>query len=77
MPDDVQPGRFGPAARWEQLRDQIHHDVVTQAFDPRVLGTIVAIRRELSDGGLVKRYQTAESDDGVKGSEGLFIACSF
>jgi len=102
-------GLPGPAARWEQLRDQIHHDVVTRAFDaarntftqaygssaldasllliprvgflpatdPRVVGTIAAVRRELSDGGLIRRYQTTETDDGVKGSEGLFIPCSF
>ena len=47
------------------------------ATDPRVMGTIAAIRRELSDGGLIRRYQTGQTDDGVKGSEGLFIACSF
>jgi GH15 family glucan-1,4-alpha-glucosidase len=47
------------------------------ATDPRVLGTITAIRRELSDGGLVRRYSTSETDDGLKGGEGLFIACSF
>jgi len=47
------------------------------ATDPRVTGTIDAIRRELSDGGLVRRYSTSETDDGLKGSEGLFIACSF
>jgi GH15 family glucan-1,4-alpha-glucosidase len=42
-----------------------------------VLGTIAAVRRELSEGGLVRRYSTNQTDDGVKGSEGLFIACSF
>ena len=26
-------GLPGPVLRWEQLRDQIHHDVVTHAFD--------------------------------------------
>ena len=45
--------------------------------DPRVLGTIAAVHRELSDGGLIKRYQTSETDDGLNGSEGLFLACSF
>ncbi len=102
-------GLPGPALRWEQLRDQIHDDVVTHAFDagrntftqaygsaaldasllliprvgflpatdPRVLGTIDAVRRELSEGGLVKRYQTTDTDDGLEGGEGLFIACSF
>jgi GH15 family glucan-1,4-alpha-glucosidase len=47
------------------------------ATDPRVLGTIAAVRRELSEGDLVKRYQTTQTDDGLKGGEGLFIACSF
>jgi GH15 family glucan-1,4-alpha-glucosidase len=102
-------GLPGPADRWEQLRDQIHHDVLTHAFDPRrttftqaygspaldasllliprvgflpatdgrVIGTIEAIRRELTDDGLVRRYQTTETNDGVQGGEGLFIACSF
>ena len=42
-----------------------------------MLGPIAAIRRELGQDGLVKRYQTTETDNGVKGSEGLFIACSF
>ena len=37
------------------------------ATDPRVMGTINAVRRELSDGGLVKRYQTTETNDGLKG----------
>ena len=102
-------GLSGPAVHWEQLRDQVHHDVVTHAFDAgrntftqaygsaaldasllliprlgflpgtdlRVLGTIAAVRRELSEDGLVKRYQTSETNDGLKGGEGLFIACSF
>ena len=45
--------------------------------DPRVLGTITAIRQGLTDDGFVKRYQTTESDDGLPGGEGLFLACSF
>ena len=39
------------------------------------MGTIAAVRRELSKDGLVKRYQNTATDDGLKG--GLFIACSF
>jgi len=31
----------------------------------------------LSGGGLVRRYSTSETDDGLKDGEGLFIACSF
>ena len=45
--------------------------------DPRVLGTITAIQSELTEDGLVKRYNTSDSDDGLSGGEGLFLACSF
>ena len=47
------------------------------ATDPRVLGTIAAIRNGLTEDGLVKRYQTTEADDGLPGGEGMFLACSF
>ena len=47
------------------------------ATDPRVRGTIEAIQRELTEDGFVRRYQTTESDDGLSGGEGLFLACSF
>jgi GH15 family glucan-1,4-alpha-glucosidase len=45
--------------------------------DPRVLGTIAAIQHGLTQDGLVKRYDTGNSDDGLAGGEGLFLACSF
>lgn len=45
--------------------------------DPRVRGTIAAIERELKRDGFVLRYSTAEVDDGLEGSEGAFLACSF
>jgi GH15 family glucan-1,4-alpha-glucosidase len=45
--------------------------------DPRVLGTIRAIERELAADGFVRRYSTAHVDDGVGGPEGAFLACSF
>jgi len=45
--------------------------------DPRVLGTIDAIQRELTDDGFVLRYQTGSTDDGLSGAEGVFLACSF
>jgi len=47
------------------------------ATDPRVLGTIDAIRWELTEDGLVRRYQSEQTHDGLMGSEGLFVACSF
>jgi GH15 family glucan-1,4-alpha-glucosidase len=45
--------------------------------DERVTGTIDAISRELGRDGFVSRYSTAESDDGLPGDEGQFLACSF
>ncbi|MDP9116639.1 MAG: glycoside hydrolase family 15 protein [Actinomycetota bacterium] len=45
--------------------------------DPRVLGTITAIQHDLTEDGFVRRYETTDSDDGLPGGEGLFLACSF
>jgi GH15 family glucan-1,4-alpha-glucosidase len=45
--------------------------------DERVTGTIDAVWTELGRDGFVSRYSTAESDDGLPGDEGQFLACSF
>ncbi len=45
--------------------------------DPRVLGTIEAIQRELTHDGFVQRYHTSSADDGLPAGEGVFLACSF
>ena len=45
--------------------------------DERVTGTIDAIWRELGRDGFVSRYSTDETDDGLAGDEGQFLACSF
>jgi GH15 family glucan-1,4-alpha-glucosidase len=45
--------------------------------DERVVGTIDAVWRELGRDGFVSRYSTAETDDGLPGDEGQFLACSF
>lgn len=45
--------------------------------DPRVIGTIDAIQRELTEDGFVLRYRPQDSDDGLPGREGVFLACSF
>ncbi len=45
--------------------------------DERVTGTIDAISGELGHDGFVSRYSTAETDDGLPGDEGQFLACSF
>jgi GH15 family glucan-1,4-alpha-glucosidase len=47
------------------------------ASDPRVRGTVEAIERHLLVDGLVHRYRTSKSDDGLPPGEGAFLACSF
>ncbi len=47
------------------------------ADDPRVKGTVAAIERRLMRRGFVRRYDTGETDDGLSGDEGAFLACSF
>ena len=47
------------------------------ASDPRVQSTVKAIGERLRDGPLVRRYDTNRTKDGVTGSEGAFLACSF
>ena len=44
--------------------------------DERVRRTVEAIQRNLSRDGLILRYDTSASDDGLPGAEGAFIACS-
>jgi GH15 family glucan-1,4-alpha-glucosidase len=44
------------------------------ARDPRMAGTIDAVRRELGRGPLVYRYL---GEDGLSGGEGVFVCCSF
>jgi GH15 family glucan-1,4-alpha-glucosidase len=45
--------------------------------DPRVLGTIAAIERELILDGLVLRYSTETGVDALPAGEGAFLPCSF
>ncbi|MDJ0344835.1 glycoside hydrolase family 15 protein [Streptomyces sp. H10-C2] len=53
------------------------------ASDPRVIGTVDAVRRELDHGGFVRRYTPdsyslgERTVDGLPGREGAFLACSF
>jgi GH15 family glucan-1,4-alpha-glucosidase len=47
------------------------------ATDPRVVGTVEAIERELMPKGFVLRYNTEETSDGLTGEEGVFLPCSF
>jgi GH15 family glucan-1,4-alpha-glucosidase len=47
--------------------------------DPRVVGTIEAVQRDLMRDGFVERYKTYEQNavDGLTGREGVFLPCSF
>jgi GH15 family glucan-1,4-alpha-glucosidase len=47
--------------------------------DPRVIGTVDAVQRELMRDGFVERYKTSEQNevDGLVGREGVFLPCSF
>jgi GH15 family glucan-1,4-alpha-glucosidase len=45
--------------------------------DPRLRATVLAIADELTVDGLVQRYRTEETDDGLTGEEGTFTICSF
>ncbi|MGQ4429682.1 MULTISPECIES: glycoside hydrolase family 15 protein [unclassified Streptomyces] len=49
------------------------------ADDPRVVGTVDAVREALGHDGFVRRYDTAADTpvDGLPGDEGAFLACSF
>jgi GH15 family glucan-1,4-alpha-glucosidase len=48
--------------------------------DPRIVATVDAIQRDLTDHGLVQRYAVSDDGhnvDGVPGGEGTFLATSF
>jgi GH15 family glucan-1,4-alpha-glucosidase len=47
------------------------------ASDERVRGTIAAIERRLLVDGLVLRYRSEETQDGLPEGEGAFLPCSF
>jgi GH15 family glucan-1,4-alpha-glucosidase len=45
--------------------------------DPRMVSTVAAIEKHLMRDGFVLRYATEAGADGLPGSEGAFLACSF
>lgn len=45
--------------------------------DPRIRDTVLAIREGLDDQGMILRYITEETDDGLHGEEGTFLICTF
>jgi len=48
-----------------------------KANDSRMLGTVAAIEQDLMSDGLVMRYRTTQTDDGLAPGEYPFLACSF
>ncbi|HTU23314.1 MAG TPA: glycoside hydrolase family 15 protein [Gemmataceae bacterium] len=47
------------------------------ADDPRMLGTVACIERQLLHGDFVKRYNTQSGIDGLPPGEGAFLPCTF
>jgi GH15 family glucan-1,4-alpha-glucosidase len=45
--------------------------------DPRVRGTLEAVRAQLSSDGFLLRYRSEETIDGLPAGEGTFLPCSF
>lgn len=45
--------------------------------DPRVVGTVEAVQAELDNNGFLLRYRTDAAEDGLPGSEGAFLVCTF
>ena len=46
------------------------------AVDPRMVGTVTAIRDRLMADGFVRRYDTGSDVDGLPGGEGAFLPCT-
>jgi GH15 family glucan-1,4-alpha-glucosidase len=55
----------------------IPHYGFLPASDPRVQGTVKAIEKDLLREGFVLRYDTKHGTDGLPGTEGAFLACTF
>jgi GH15 family glucan-1,4-alpha-glucosidase len=45
--------------------------------DERMIRTVDAIRADLTENGLVLRYRVEKTNDGLRGKEGSFLACTF
>jgi GH15 family glucan-1,4-alpha-glucosidase len=50
---------------------------IVEGDDPRMLGTIATVEKDLLRDGLVLRYRTESGVDGLAGDEHPFLACSF
>lgn len=57
---------------------QLPHTGFLSYEDPRMLGTVARIERDLQDGtGLLHRYRTETGIDGLEGDEYPFLICTF
>jgi GH15 family glucan-1,4-alpha-glucosidase len=45
--------------------------------DPRCIGTVEAVASDLMQDGFLLRYRPRDMNDGLRGEEGAFLACSF
>ena len=73
-------GRGVPAETMQAIAKEFNLSETTFVLppdDPRIRATVLAIADELSVDGLVLRYRTDETDDGLSGEEGAFAICSF
>ncbi len=55
----------------------IPHYGFLSAKDPRMVGTVAAIEKGLLRDGFVLRYSVETGADGLPGTDGAFLACSF
>ncbi|MBB3998524.1 glycoside hydrolase family 15 protein [Aureimonas pseudogalii] len=77
---DPELGSFVQAYGSKALDASLLHVALTGFLppdDPRVVGTVAAVERRLLRDGFVLRYDTGETEDGLHGEEGAFLACSF
>ena len=44
--------------------------------DPRIVGTVDAVARDLLDDGFLRRYDNAAANDGFDSEEGCFVVCT-
>jgi len=66
------------AEQWQAAADEIREDICTHGLDQRgVFTQHYDIADELTEDGLVLRYRTDQTDDGLRGEEGAFLICSF
>jgi hypothetical protein len=70
-------GRGDGAGRAGRCRARVRGAGLLDPADDRFTTTIDAVRRELGHDGFISRYSTDATDDGLPGSEGQFLACSF